>query len=64
MKKGNDFMFGLLKIKRVAEGLGVPESTLRTWKRRGEVPRECFKMIGGTLYVRVKEFQEWVDNGS
>lgn len=55
-------MFGLLKIKQAAEGLGVPESTLRTWKRRGDIPEECFKHIGGTLYVREKEFQEWIDN--
>lgn len=54
-------MFGLMKIKEFAAELGVPESTIRTWKRRGEIPSSCFKVIGGTVFVRIDEMKKWLD---
>ena len=60
MKKGNNFMFGLMKIKAFAEELGVPQSTIYSWKDRGEIPLSCFKQIGGTWFVRVNEMREWL----
>lgn len=54
-------MFGLMTIKDLAKELGKPESTVRTWKRRGNIPLSCFKEIGGTVFVRVEEFKKWVD---
>ena len=54
-------MFGLMTIKDLAKELRKPESTVRTWKRRGDIPLSCFKEIGGTVFVRVAEFKKWVD---
>ena len=55
-------MFGLMKIKEFAKELGVPESTVRTWKRREDLPLSCFKTIGNTVFVRVNEMEKWLDN--
>ena len=54
-------MFGLMKIKAFAAELGVPESTIRTWRRRGEIPLSCFKVIGSTVFVKVEEMKKWLD---
>ena len=62
MKKGNNFMFGLMTLKDLAKELNKPESTIRTWRRRGDIPSSLFKEIGGTVFVRVKKFKEWVAN--
>lgn len=55
-------MFNLLKIKDFAKEINTPESTIRTWKRREEIPAYCFKEIGSTIFVRVSKFKEWVEN--
>lgn len=55
-------MFGLMTIKDLAKELNKPESTIRTWKRRGDIPSSCFKEIGGTVFIRVKEFEKWLEN--
>ena len=57
-------MFGLIKLTELSKELGVPESTVRTWKRRGDIPPSCFKPIGGTIYVKINKMQEWIDNNS
>lgn len=57
-------MFGLMTLKDLAEQLGKPESTIRTWKRRGDLPPSLFKNIGGTVFVRTEKFKEWIDNDS
>jgi len=36
------------------------ESTVRTWKRRKEIPEECFTTIGSTIFVKVDEIKEWM----
>lgn len=33
---------------------------IRTWRKRGVIPAKCFKVIGSTVFVRVKEMQEWL----
>ena len=60
MKKGNNFMFNLMKIKAFAKELGVAQTTIYTWKDRGESPLSCFKQIGGSWFVRVEEMKEWL----
>lgn len=55
-------MFGLMRLKDLAKELGKPESTIRTWKRRGDLPPSLFKEIGGTIFVKVEKFKEWVEN--
>ena len=57
-------MFGLMKLKPFAEELGVPESTIRTWKLRGNIPLSCFKIIGTTVFVKVDEFKKFIDNNA
>ena len=55
-------MLGLMTLKDLAKELNKPESTIRTWKRRGDIPSSLFKNIGGTVFVRVEKFKEWLDN--
>ena len=57
-------MFGLMKIKDLAQELKTPESTIYSWKRRGDIPLSCFKEIGGTVFVKVEEFKKWLDMGA
>lgn len=52
--------FNIMKLKDFAKEIGIPESTVRTWKRREEIPAVCFKIIGSTVFVKVKEMQEWI----
>lgn len=54
-------MFNLMSIKEFAKELNKPESTIYSWKGRGDIPLSCFKQIGGTWFVRVKEMQEWLE---
>ena len=61
MKKGNNLMDNLLTLSVAAEKLKVAESTLRTWKRRGDIPEECFKKIGTRVFMRKDKFEEWVE---
>ena len=53
-------MFNLMKIKDFAKELGVPESTIYTWKKRENIPTECFKQIGGSWFVRVEPMMKWI----
>ena len=54
-------MFGLISIKDFSRELKKPESTIRTWKRRGELPSFLFKEIGSTVFVRKKKKKKWVE---
>ncbi len=54
-------MFGLMTIKQVAEELSKPISTIYSWKDSGAIPLTCFKQIGGTWFIRVEEFQKWIN---
>jgi len=62
MKECNNFMIGLITLKEFAKMLGKPESTIRTWKDRDELPAFLFKKIGGTVFVRGNRIQEWIDS--
>lgn len=53
--------FDLITIKQLAEQLGKPQSTIYSWKDKGNIPSNCFKQIGGSWFVKVKVFQEWVN---
>lgn len=53
-------MDNLMSIKELAKSLGKPESTIRTWKRNGLIPACCFFKIGGSVFVLVNKFNEWV----
>ena len=53
-------LFNIMKIKDFAKQIGIPESTIRTWRRRGEIPEQCFLVIGSTVFVKVNEFQAFI----
>ena len=53
--------FGLITIKQLAEQLGKPKSTIYSWKDSGAIPSICFKQIGGCWFVKIAEFQNWVN---
>ncbi len=55
-------MFDLMSLKDFAKELNKPESTIRTWKRRGDIPNSVFKVIGNTVFVRMDKFKEWKDS--
>ena len=50
--------FGIISIKDFAKQRGKPESTIRTWKLRGDIPAACFVTIGSTVFVKVNQFIE------
>ncbi len=54
-------MFGLMKVKAFAAELGVPESTIYSWRRRGDIPSSCFKNIGGSIFVKIEQMKDWLD---
>lgn len=62
MKKGNNFMENVITIKELAKQLKKSESTIRTWKRQGDIPSECFKKIGTSVFVRLDKFNEFIDS--
>ena len=64
MKKGNNFMIDLIPIKEFAAQLKKPVSTIKTWRRRKELPEYLFKKVGTEIYVRVERIKEWVDSDS
>lgn len=55
-------MFGVMSIKEFAKAIGKPESTVRTWRLRGDMPPECFKVVAGTVFVKVKIAMDWLLN--
>ena len=55
-------MFNLMGIKEFSKEMNKPESTIRTWIRRGEIPSTVLKKIGSTVFIRVDKFQEWIDS--
>lgn len=57
-------IFGLMTIKDFSKQLGKPESTVRTWIRRGELSPLFLKKIGSTVFIKTDKFKEWVDNDS
>ena len=64
MKKGNNFMINLIPIKQFAAELNKPLSTIKTWRRRGELPEYLFKKVGTEIFVRTERIKEWVDSNS
>ena len=58
MENLEDINLGILSIKDFAKLMKKPESTIRTWKLRGDIPQECFLVIGSTIFVIVDKFKE------
>jgi hypothetical protein len=64
MKKGKNLMFNLISLKDFAKGLNKPEGTIRTWKRRGDLPSSIFITIGSSLFIKENKFMEWLEKGN
>lgn len=60
----NDFQTGLISLKDFAKFLNKPESTVRTWRRRGNLPSSIFKKIGADVFIRVERYKKWVEEES
>lgn len=54
-------MLGLLTLKELAVELKTVESTIRTWKKRGDLPKHLFLKIGGTVYCKEDNLKEWIN---
>ena len=57
-------MENLIKIKDFAKILGVAESTVRTWRRRHDIPEECFLVLGNTVFIIKENFENYCHNKS
>ena len=53
--------FNIMRIKDLAKQIGISDNTIRTWKRRGNIPKKCFMHVAGTVFVKVKEIQKWIE---
>lgn len=53
--------FGLMTIKDFARSIHKPESTVRTWKRRGDLPNDFFITIGAAVFVKADTFKDWIN---
>ncbi len=47
-------------FKEFCSLLKANPNTVKTWKRRGDLPAKIFFKIGGTVYVLKNEFEKWV----
>jgi len=48
----------LIINKNFAEMLGKPQSTIYSWKNKGDLPQEIFFQIGGTWFIKINKFNE------
>lgn len=51
---------GIMTIKNFAKLMNKPESTIRTWRLREQIPKTCFKVIGSTVFVKVQEIKKFL----
>lgn len=52
---------GIITIKDFAKLMNKPESTIRTWRLREQIPKTCFKVIGSTVFVKIQEIKKFLD---
>ncbi len=53
-------MFNLIKLEDLAKELKTNINTIKTWRRRGDIPPYVFHKIGGTVYVKENVFRDWI----
>lgn len=51
---------GILSIKDFAKMLGRGKSTIYDWKNNGTLPKNCFKKVGGTWYVKIEQVKAFM----
>ena len=64
MKECKDFMFNLIDIKEFSKMIGKPESTVRTWRRRGDLPSQIFLKIGNSIFIKTAEFEKFTQSNN
>lgn len=47
-------------FKEFCEVLKANPNTVKTWRRRGNLPTKIFFKIGGSLYILKDKFEQWV----
>lgn len=50
-----------MTIKDFAKEMQKPESTIRTWKRRGDLPSFLFKKIGNDIFIKIESYKKWLE---
>ena len=53
--------FGTISIKDFAKSIGKPASTIYSWKRNGDIPKECFTQIGKCIFVRIEAMKKFMN---
>ena len=53
-------MEDLITLNEFAKLLNKPVSTIRTWKRRGNLPSYIFRTIGSTIFIKISLFEDWI----
>ena len=48
--------FGTVSVKDFALAIGKPISTIYSWKRNGDIPKECFMQIGRFMLSYIWRF--------
>ena len=51
-----------MTLKEFAKELGKPESTIKTWRRRGNLPPSLFLKIGNDIFIDTNEFKTFIEN--
>ena len=57
-------MSNLITFREFTKLLKANPNTVKSWKRRGDLPQEIFLKIGGTLYIKEDKFNAWVEQSS
>ncbi len=50
----------LLTFSEFCKILKANPNTVKTWRRRKDLPEKIFLKIGGTLYVIQEDFEKWI----
>lgn len=53
-------MPNMITFKEFCTMLKANPNTVKTWKRRGNLPANIFFKIGGTQYVFLDKFEQWI----
>lgn len=53
-------MNNLITFHEFTKRLKANPNTVKSWKRRGDLPPEIFFKIGGTLYILEDKFNDWI----
>ncbi len=54
-------MSNLITFKEFCKLIKANPNTVKTWKRRGDLPAKIFFKIGGTLYILQDKFEQWIE---